>query len=102
MEIINDSHEFYLRVKVLRYEDEFEGIGILPSTRIGIFSPDRFGELVAFCQKNPEYHIISKVSLHLNLNKPVPGAGLYRLARGDKNPNIAFSRILKGWCDHSQ
>jgi len=69
---------------------EFDGIdGIEPDTISGRFSNGRFEELIEFCSKNPEFHIVS-IKNCTYFNKPVPGATSYRLAIGSCDPSLTY------------
>ena len=67
---------------------EFDGPdGVGPASITGMFDSHQYAELVEFCSKNDDFHIISYFWSG-GFNKPIPGAAFYRLGRGDKNPNL--------------
>jgi hypothetical protein len=88
MKTIHTLHEFFEAVGRLMFED-FLGLEIEPSTPLGIFSRRRLPELLEFCKKNPEYHVISSISALVLFNRPVESAGLYLLGAGDADPDLA-------------
>ncbi len=78
--------EFWERTAIL-IDYEFEDVDIVPSTLYG-FQPYRLEELIEFCAKNPDYHIISIVNGFLYFNKVMENASEYRLGQGDSNPDL--------------
>jgi hypothetical protein len=66
------------------FVDDFDHIAIKPNTTFGDFDQNRFGELLKFCGKNPEFCIVSTF-YGAEVNRPVRGALTYFLARGDNS-----------------
>ena len=67
---------------------EFEDVDIVPDSITGVFDNHRLDELIEFCAKNPDYHIVSSVNVGLYFNKVVPHAQEFFLAEGDSNPDL--------------
>ena len=89
MKILRDYREFMEKVDPLHFDD-FEGLDIVPTTKLGIFSNDRLDELVRFCKTHHKFHVVSVLSAGIKFNKPYPNVGFYYLAQGDDNPELAF------------
>jgi len=69
---------------------EFDGVdGLEPDTISGFFYSDRYDELVDFCRKNSDFHVIS-LKNYIYYNRPIPGATLFRLGQGGADPSMFF------------
>lgn len=82
------SYEFHTRVGTLRYYEDLESLGLSPKDIIGSFWPEDVPRLQSYCQENPEYHIVTRVSANLEVNRYVPGDHKYFLANGDKSEDL--------------
>jgi len=89
MRVIHDFGEFYKLVKPLRFDD-FDGLGIIPSTKLGVFFPSRLQDLLEFCKKNPKYHIISALAYGVEVNGPTENVSTYELGQGDSDPELMW------------
>ncbi len=87
MIIIPTTLEFRRRTAVL-VDYEFEEADIVPDSILGRFEHHRLDELIEFCEKNPDYHIISVINITLYFNKVLPNAQTYYLGQGDSNPDL--------------
>lgn len=61
---------------------------IIPDWLVGEFLPERCKELIRFCKKHPEYHIISSRNLR-RYNRCMGNANGYYLGTGDPDPDLA-------------
>ncbi len=94
MILISDFSEFIRQIGLVAHIDDFEHLNIRPCTLLGSFEEHRVPELLDFCLKNPRFHIVSHLE-NSDVNR-FDGKGLfYRIASGDKNPNIIYSPKLK-------
>lgn len=98
MKIIHKYSDFLEIVDPLRCDD-FDDLEIKPCFDSGLFTWNRYHELVEFCQKNPSYHIISEVGPGVDINKPLEGMCSYRLGKGDKDPELAYVKKID-WKDY--
>ena len=89
MKVIHDFEDFCKLVEPL-YCDDFDGLDIKPSTPSGIFGYDRYLDLMEFCKKNPEYHVISHLGSGVAVNKPLEKVTSYELGKGEKNPELTY------------
>ncbi len=87
MVAIPTTLEFRRRTAVL-VDYEFEEADIVPDSILGSFDNHRLNELIEFCSRNPEYHIISVVNIGLYFNKILPNAQYFYLGQGDSNPDL--------------
>lgn len=78
-------------------EMDFASLGIAPDNQLGFFNPLRLSELVVFCEKNPEFHVISYLKHHrVRVNTVVNTAAFFRLGQGEKDPALmCIPRISK-------
>jgi hypothetical protein len=92
MKILTEYREFHQLVWPLSFED-FDNLGIVPSTKLGYFTRKRLPELLAFCAKHPKYHIIATISPDIMFNKVVCAPHVfYELGSGNPDPEIVFAR----------
>ena len=90
MKIIDSYKEFNRLTDPLMFED-FSIQDITPDFQIGVFFPTRLPELIAYCNQNPDYHIISYLkSNQIQINKIVENAAFYRLGKGDCDPELTY------------
>ena len=67
--------------------------GLEACNELGTFSPRRLPELIEFCKKNPDFHIVTYISTAEIVNYVAPdNASKYALARGERDPEITFIR----------
>lgn len=89
MKLIHDRKEFDDRTKPIYYHlylDDIES-----DTRLGFFLAHRYEELLDYCKKNPQYHVISKIGRYtLTVNNAVKGAVFYMLGEGDPDPELMY------------
>ena len=82
------GHTFKERTgTILWYEDLLE-LGLEPRNVAASFYESDCNLLQSFCRENPEFHIVTRISDYLTVNKFVPGNHLFRLARGDQDPEL--------------
>lgn len=94
MKLIKNLHEFYEKVGFLIDIQYSHGIPLEPCWGVlGLFKPHRLPELMAFVEKNPEYHIISMLENFVYLNKIISNCYGYYLGEGDKDPEIVYGQI---------
>ena len=93
LEITDDCDAFEERTGLLS-NPELEELGFHMDDLSGMFDDYSDGMLLAFCAKNPRYHVVS-VSCGRFENRHVPGRNVYMLAEGDKNPNLVLDMCLK-------
>jgi len=94
IELIVDISEFYRRVGLVAYYLELEWLGLVPNFCSGFFWGEDLPQLQQFCRGNPQYHIVSTTSPGRLVNKYVPGAKIYYLADGDRNPNLVLNPLV--------
>ncbi len=88
MILIQTVREFRQRAAIL-FDYEFESVGLAPDTLYGAFDPHRIVELMEFCRKNPDYHIVSLLHAALYFNRVMPNATGFYLGQGDSDPRLA-------------
>lgn len=89
MTIIYDRKEFQNRTKPVN--DHLDLIGIVPDTLIGHFFLTRLSELMQYCSRHPQYHIMSILPHQVKVNRPVEAARFFVLAEGDADPELWYS-----------
>lgn len=89
VKVVRDYKEFLKLVEPLCFND-FESLNIEPTMPSGVFGYDRHYELVEFCRKNPEYHVISHLGSGVIVNKPLEKVTSYELGRGENNPDLVY------------
>lgn len=94
IELLVDINEFFNRVGIIGHYEELEWLGFIVDNFGGSFWPERVTELQRFCLENPEYHIVTYTDSGRYANKYVAGKGLYRLAKGDKNPSLVLNHFI--------
>lgn len=87
-----DYSEFIARTGMLMDLD-FQNMSIKPCRQIGAFEPGRLEELVEFCRKNPEYHIVTNVDM-MYINKLLVHGDDFYLARGDTEEDLVYMKRL--------
>ncbi len=94
MQVFRYSYPFTRLVGIIACPDDLSELGLKEFILRGIFPPQNSAELINFCKKNPEYHIVSYVNSNMKVNKYIPGASFYFLADGDPNPQLLYSTAL--------
>ena len=85
-----ENYSLFIHQTGMIYFPEQEGITeIRPCCRIGYFYQHRYSELMDFCKKHPEYHVVSKLDNGSVFNKSLDYAYSYMLAEGDDGPQLA-------------
>jgi hypothetical protein len=69
-------------------------LGLSPDTGVGMFCPSQLEELKDFCEKNPQYHVISTMRCGTMLNRPRIGAHHHFLGRRNSNPKLVYKPRL--------
>lgn len=95
MRVVHSYIEFLKLVIPLRFDD-FDDLNIIPTTESGLFLVDRFNELVNFCKTNSQYHVATQVGFGVSFNKPVPNGQVYKLCKGDSDPELTYIDQI-GW-----
>ena len=80
--------EFSRRIGLMTYYVDLEKLGLSPRSAIGTFWPRDIPILLEFCRKNPNYHIVTDVKSGGRVNKYVEGNHMYKLAKGDTDPDL--------------
>ena len=93
LDIMVSTPAFYDRTGIVSDYQEIEWLGFELDNLVGIFSQEDLPELLIFCKENPAYHIITCTAPGRLVNKYLPGHKCYRLASGDRNPNLVLN-----WC----
>jgi len=89
MRVIKDFKEFEELVQPVRFF-ELEDLDIVPTFPGGLFFKSRLEEMMNFCIKNPQYHVISNANPFLRFNKPISNVKVYMLGQGSNDPEIVF------------
>ncbi len=95
MILYSDFGEFYSDVGLLGHIDDFEGLQIRPCRLLGSFDEHRLPELIAFCENNPRFHIISCMDEGALLNKFDEDGLFFKLGKGDSDPKIVYLPYLR-------
>ena len=89
-DITNNASEFFSRVGVITDDTDFQEIGIQPNRPKGGFEKRRSRELLEFCKRHREYHIVSRVDDVTYVNSFTHMGLGYFLARGDDDLSLAL------------
>mgnify|MGYP003683441891 CR=1 FL=1 len=84
----SEIYEFYKRVGIVSCYEALEGLGLSPRDVIGTFWPQDIEALLSFCKENSDYHIVTRISESLKVNRYVKGDFTYRLAKGEKKSDL--------------
>lgn len=87
MRIAKDHHEFFLNTQMIRCQDRLRDLGIEVSDILGSIWPSEIDRVIAFCERNPAFHIVSYFGNSTYINRYDEGGGLFFLAEGDNDPN---------------
>ena len=95
LEVTDDLNAFYERIGVIYSYLELLSLGFDRSeTFCGFFTGRQVAELVAFCEKDPCYHIVTITDQGRFENRYVPGKRCYYLADGDQDPHLVLNLFL--------
>ena len=94
MEMTHDIHAFYRRTGTILNPLELMWLDLKFEDLTPIFGDSEVGVILTFCRENPEYHVISMTESGRLENRFVPDSGVYYLAKGDKNPNLAVNPFV--------
>ena len=94
VELTVDIHRFFARVGIVFDYRELAWLGFELGTDLSLFRLQHLPQLLAFCLANPDYHVVSSTAPGRLVNKYVPDCRSYRLAKGDKNPNLVLDPLV--------
>ena len=94
IELIVDICEFYERVGMVAPYTALERLGLATNLCFSFYWAEDLPQLLDFCRDNPEYHIISSDTPGRLVNRYLPGAKTYSLAKGDRNPNLVLNPLV--------
>ena len=94
VELIVDINEFWNRVGIIGDYYELQWLGFNLEPFPSVFRPEHIPEMLTFCRENPEYHVVTSITPGRLLNKYVPGRKVYKLAKGDQNPNLLLNPLV--------
>ncbi len=78
-------------------EWDYADLDITPDDHVGIFNRNRLPELIDFCSRHPQYHIISFLNYSpvVRINAPIESAAFFMLGSGDKDPELMHIPKMK-------
>mgnify|MGYP003683463007 CR=1 FL=1 len=85
------NQKFYLKTGIINCYKELEELGLYPLAATGIFWPGQTPDLLKFCRKNPEFHIVTYISASLMVNRYEPEDHRYMLANKDNDPKLELN-----------
>ena len=94
LEIMVSTPAFYQRTGIVYDYQEIEWLGFALDNFVGIFTVKELPSLLKFCEENSEYHVVTCTDPGRHINRYVPDHKTYRLANGDKNPNLVLNWLL--------
>lgn len=94
IELIVNISEFFKRVGLICDYQEFDWLGLERGMSLTSFPPHLVGQLLDLCEQDPTYHLVSGTAPGRLVNKYVPNALSYQLAKGDKNPNLVLNAFI--------
>ena len=94
IELMIDIHQYFRRVGMISDFRELAWLGFDMGIYLSIFSQHLTAQLLTFCRENPEYHVVTSVDPGRWVNKYVPDCRCYKLANGDKNPNLVLNPLV--------
>lgn len=89
MKITQDHGEFIRRAGWISDYERLEELGFKDCPLAGTFHKDEVHQLLEFCAKNPEYHVISYVG-KIIVNRYDPNGNVFKLCDGDDDPDYAL------------
>ncbi len=106
LEVIENMVDFTERVGMINFAEEVAPLGFNLSSVTATFREKHLDLLLAFCNKNPKYHIVTMISPFVYRNKFVPNGFPWFIADGDANPNLLrhpfFNSSLELYREDSQ
>lgn len=91
MRILTSYFEFAAEVKMILDSFRLHDMGLICSTSLaGFFIPLEVDDLIAFCQDNPSFHIVSGCTNGLVWNRYHPDGNVYNLAEGNPDPKMVL------------
>ena len=94
VELMVDINKYFRRVGMICDFRELAWLGFDMGIYLSIFSQHLVPQLLTFCRENPEYHVVTSISAGRWVNKYVPDCRCYKLAKGDKNPNLVLNPLV--------
>jgi len=94
MELTHDIHAFYRRTGTILNHEELEWLGLKYDDSSPIFGNSTVHIIIDFCRHYGDYHIVTMTEPGRLENRYVPDNGVYYLAKGDKNPNLAVNPFV--------
>lgn len=91
VELVTSSEDFRRLVQKISDHDELSWFDLTPGSLLGDIDPSQLALLVQACEQNSDLHVVSYCRDLRTLNRLVPHAAFYYLARGDKNPYLVFN-----------
>lgn len=82
------NHEFDRRVGLLNWYEDLEALGFQTTCISGSFSHKELPKLERYCKSNPDYHIVSFISLIHTVNRLDYRGSSFFLANGDSDPSL--------------
>ena len=82
------NSQFHLRTGMILCLDRLTAMGLTPRLPVGSFFEKDTESLLKFCEENPQFHIVTRMSAALRINRYVPGGRRYYLAEGDNDPSL--------------
>ena len=93
-EVTDDLHAFFQRTGLIVNYKEIEWLGFKLDNFTGLFWRRHLPELMEFCSRNEEYHIISLMPGVCYENCYNQKAKNFHLAKGDSNPHLVLNPFL--------
>ena len=91
MEYITNSQNFSERTGIINDYDRLIDLGLVPDNMLGMFDGSMVDELRMFCNKHPEYHIVSVLTSNYKLNRCALGGVTFYLADGDSDKRLIYT-----------
>jgi len=88
MKIVHKIREFYEITKPIRRWDEVI-VDLKPDYQSSAFDNSRAEELITYCKKNPQFHIIS-IKNDVYYNRFMAKADLFMIAEGDQSSIVIY------------
>lgn len=65
-------------------------LGLSPCGLLGEFTKKQVTQLLEFCTKNPDYHVVTLLNPNVYLNRYTLAGRIFRLANGDSDKSVIF------------
>ena len=88
-DFLKRDREFTAKIGLSTEEDELYEMGLMPRSVTGSFGREDLPELKHYCERY-DFHIVTFAALHGFVNRELPDANSYYLARGDSDPHLEF------------